>query len=179
MSYNKEELIRKGKLLAYLLRHDKVAFDNGLIDKNGWRRVDELIEKYGYTYQMLEAITATNNKKRYAFSLDKLLIRARQGHSIPVDVGLTEASPPEILYHGTSLAAYISHISKEGIKPMSRQFVHLSADYNTAVTVGKRHGGNPYVIKIDTCRMLENNYKFWLSENGVWLTKAVPTGYFI
>lgn len=178
MSYEKD-LVNKGKHLAFLLRHDKDAFNAGLIDNNGWRDVKELCREHGYTAKMLDDIVETNNKKRYEFSNDKRKIRARQGHSITVDVELTEAIPPKMLYHGTSIKTYYDHIIKEGLKPMSRLHVHLSSDIETAKTVGARHGGsqNVVVLRVDTKAMSEDGFKFYQSNNGVWLTEHVPVDY--
>lgn len=105
-----KDLVRKGKHLAFLLRHDtKYQFD-----EHGWREVSDLIKNQGYTMQELEEIVETNNKKRYKFSDDKKKIRARQGHSIPVDVELKETTPPDVLYHGTA-TRFLDSILKQGI----------------------------------------------------------------
>ena len=178
MSYEKQ-LINKGKRLAFLLRHDKEAFDAGLIDKHGWRLVSELIREQGYTPKLLDDIVATNNKNRYEYSDDKRCIRARQGHSIPVDVELQPATPPDILYHGTSEKMYWNTIIKEGLKPMSRLYVHLSADEETAEMVGKRHSKQIIIIRINAKQMAADGYEFFLSTNGVWLVKEVPAKYFM
>ena len=173
---NKKELLTvKGKELAFLLRHDKESYEKGLIDGNGWRNVSELIEKHGYSAELLEEIVETNNKKRYEFNEDHTKIRARQGHSINVDVGLSEAEPPAILYHGTS-SDVIDAILKEGIKKGSRLYVHLSKDTETATNVGSRHG-TPCLLSIDTKKMYEDGVKFYLSNNGVWLTEFVDPKY--
>lgn len=124
---------------------------------------------------MLEEIVRTDNKQRYSFNEDKTLIRANQGHSIPVDVELTKAVPPDILYHGTG-EKYVSSIDKEGLLPKSRLYVHLSKDEDTAVNVGKRHG-KPVVYKVDARKMQEDGFEFFLSVNGVWLTKEVTVKY--
>lgn len=175
---NKEkELVNKGKHLAFLLRHDKDAFDAGLIDKYGWRSVSELVNKQGYTRQLLDEITDTNNKKRYEFNADKSKIRARQGHSIPVDVELKEVVPPDILYHGTA-TRFLDSIFKKGLVKGNRLHVHLSGDEETATKVGSRHG-IPYVLKVDAKKMYDEGYKFYLSNNDVWLTDSVPAEYLI
>ena len=176
--FTEKQLVKRGKELSFLLRHDKESFDAGLIDRNGWRSVSELCKSYGFAALLIETIVDTNNKKRYEFSSDKRKIRARQGHSIPVDVELTETMPPDILYHGTSKKAYFGSIVKEGLKPMTRLHVHLSPDRETAIKVGSRHG-EPYVILIDAKKMSEDGYKFYLSNNGVWLTSDVSAKYFI
>ena len=172
-----KELINKGKHLAFLLRHDKNAFNAGLIDNNGWRSVSELIKEHGYTKQLLDEITDTNNKKRYEFNTDKSKIRARQGHSIPVDVELKEVIPPDVLYHGTA-TRFLDSIFKKGLVKGDRLHVHLSGDEETAVKVGSRHG-SPYVLKVDAKKMCEDGYKFYLSNNDVWLTDSVPSEYLI
>ena len=172
---NKELLITKGKELAFLLRHDKEAFDNGLIDQNGWRNVSELVSDKGYSVDLIEEIVVTNNKKRYEFNEDHTKIRARQGHSINVDVGLTEAEPPKVLYHGTS-SDVLDSIMGEGIKKGTRLYVHLSKDKETAINVGSRHG-TPYVLEIDSEQMYKDGVKFYLSNNGVWLTEFVDAKY--
>ena len=172
---NEKELILEGKHLAFLLRHDKEAFENGLIDHNGWRSVSELIKSQGYTKELLDGIVETNNKQRYEYNGDKTKIRARQGHSINVDVGLTETMPPNILYHGTSTKA-LESIYKQGIVKGERIYVHLSKDEETALKVGSRHG-TPYVLVIDSEQMYKDGIKFYLSSNGVWLTDYVDSKY--
>ena len=173
---NKKELLtEKGKELAFLLRHDKEAFDNGLIDQNGWRNVSELVSDKGYSVDLIEEIVVTNNKKRYEFNEDHTKIRARQGHSINVDVGLTEAEPPKVLYHGTSNDV-IDSIMREGIKKGTRLYVHLSKDKETATNVGARHG-TPHVLEINSEQMYKDGVKFYLSNNGVWLTDYVDNKY--
>ena len=168
--------IRMGKRLAFLLRHDKEALMLGKIDEHGWRKVEEL-EVMGFTRGLLDEIVATNNKQRFEYSDDGKKIRARQGHSINVDVELAETTPPDVLYHGTA-TRFLESIYAEGLVHGNRLYVHLSADEATAINVGKRHG-TPFVIKIDCRKMLADGCKFYLSNNGVWLTKQVLPEYFI
>ena len=171
-----EYIVKKGKWLAKLLRHDKEALRLGKIDEHGWRMVEEL-EDMGLSRELLDVIVATNNKQRYEYSPDGKKIRARQGHSINVDVELTETTPPDVLYHGTA-TRFMESIYAEGLVPGNRLYVHLSADEATAIKVGSRHGA-PSVIKIDCRKMIADGHKFYLSNNGVWLTKLVLPEYFI
>lgn len=166
-----ENLITKGKKLSFLLRHDKEYN----FDKNGWRTVSDLIKNHGYTLEELNEIVDTNDKKRYEFSEDKKKIRARQGHSINVDVELKEETPPNTLYHGTA-TRFLESIYKNGINSGNRQYVHLSKDEETAIDVGKRHG-TPFVIQVDAKKMNEDGIVFFLSNNGVWLTQFVDKKY--
>lgn len=124
---------------------------------------------------ILEQIVRTDSKQRYSFNDDKSLIRANQGHSVNVDVELKEKEPPEYLYHGTG-EKYVESINQDGLIPKSRLYVHLSKDIETAENVGRRHG-KEVVYRIDSGQMYRDGYKFYLSENGVWLTKEVPVKY--
>lgn len=165
------DIIRKGKRLAFLLRHD----ENYQFDEHGWREVSDLIANHGYTMELLDEIVETNNKKRYEYSEDKSKIRARQGHSVNVDVELKEMTPPDTLYHGTAETT-VPAIMKEGILKMNRIHVHLSQTIATAINVGTRHG-NPAVLRINARQMHEDGIKFYLSNNGVWLTDYVSIKY--
>lgn len=178
-------LTDKGKQLSWLLRHDVKAYTlKGLIDHNGWRSVDEICNNYNYSRELLDEIVESNNKKRYEYNDDKTKIRARQGHSINVDVGLTELSFNDILhkspflYHGTSRNV-IDIIRNEGLKPQSRQYVHLSPDVETAVNVGRRHGGKTCVITIDALEMKRDGKKIYISNNGVYNVDCVEPKYFV
>lgn len=167
------------KFISLILRHHPEAAYIQL-DEHGWADVDQLISginKSGkkINRDILEEIVRTDNKQRYSFNEDRTLIRANQGHSVPVDVELKEQEPPEILYHGTAERFYNS-IKAEGLKPMGRLYVHLSKDVETAVNVGKRHG-KPIVLKISSGRMFQDGQAFYLSANGVWLTQKVDIKY--
>lgn len=172
--------VRIGKYISFILRHHPEAAGIEL-DKNGWADTQELIcavrKKYqGFDMAQLEYIVENNDKKRYSFNEDKSKIRARQGHSVDVDVELKKVKPPEFLYHGTA-RRFLFSIMKNGIVPGSRLYVHLSPDEETAGKVGSRHG-EPAILKINAGEMEAAGYSFYLSENGVWLTKLVPTEYF-
>lgn len=167
----------RSKQLAYLLRHDQDAWKLGKIDDNGWRNTVELQEDYGYTQDELQEIVDTDTKGRYELSENKLHIRALQGHSIPVEVdNIVESIPPDILYHGTPEKNKDS-ILKRGLLKGSRLYVHLSADYDTALNVGKRRSGPTIVFKIKASEMYKNGAKFLKSKNGVWLCDQVHPKY--
>lgn len=166
------------KFISLILRHKPSEIGIEL-DEHGWANVTELIKginkRQPFNMAQLEEIVSTDNKQRYSFNEDKTLIRANQGHSIPVDVELKEVTPPDVLYHGTG-EKFVSSINKLGLIPKSRLYVHLSKDIETATNVGKRHG-NPIVYSVDCKKMIVDGYKFYLSVNDVWLTKEVPVKY--
>ena len=112
------------------------------LDEHGWARTEDLIagiaKSRPFDMQMLEEIVRTDSKQRYSFNEDKTLIRANQGHSIPVDVELEQKTPPDVLWHGTG-EKYVESINRIGLIPKSRLYVHLSKDYEIAKTVGNRH----------------------------------------
>ena len=171
-------LTDSSKFLSLILRHKPETIGIKL-DEHGWADVSELISGISKTrpfdMKMLEEIVRTDSKQRYSFNEDKTLIRANQGHSIPVDVELEKKTPPEFLYHGTG-EKFVSSIDKEGLRSKSRLYVHLSKDTETAVKVGSRHG-KPVVYRVEAGKMADDGYEFFLSVNGVWLTKAVPAEY--
>ena len=171
-----QEINDWSKKLAFLLRHDKLGFEQGKIDKEGFRNVNELTSDQNFTIGLLEKIVNSDSKGRYEFNQEHTKIRARQGHSIPVDVGLEEKEPPEYLYHGTS-TRFMNSIFKEGLKPQSRLYVHLSQDLETARKVGLRHGGQLLILTIRTGEMAKDGIKFFQSKNGVWLVKKIDTKY--
>lgn len=171
-------LTKTSRYISLILRH-KPEVIGITLDEHGWADVQQLIAGVSKTnpinMEILEEIVRTDDKQRYSFNEDKTLIRANQGHSIPVDVELPERKPPAILYHGTG-EKYVPYIDQDGLIPKSRLYVHLTDKYDTAVTVGKRHG-RPVVYEIDSAKMVEDGYVFYLSVNGVWLTKRVPVMY--
>ena len=166
------------KYISLILRH-KPEVIGITLDEHGWANVDELIEGVSKTHpltmELLEEIVVEDEKQRYSFNEDKTMIRANQGHSIPVDVELEEKEPPMVLYHGTG-EKYVESIDQIGLVPKSRLYVHLSADIQTALKVGQRHG-RPIVYRIDAEKMYKDGIRFFLSKNGVWLTDSVPVQY--
>ncbi|TDW46040.1 putative RNA 2'-phosphotransferase [Flavobacterium sp. 270] len=176
---NEKEIKSTSKFLSLVLRHSPETIHLKL-DENGWANVEELITKCNQhqkkiDLELLNIVVETNDKKRFTFNEDKTKIRASQGHSIEVELNLKEALPLEFLYHGT-VEASIHGIKEKGLQKMSRQHVHLSKDKETAIKVGSRRG-KPIILKVEARRMQEAGFKFYLSENEVWLTDEVPAKY--
>lgn len=170
---------RIGKFLSLVLRHDPQKI-NLELDEQGWADVKELIEKckkhrYHFSIEDLIEIVETNDKKRYSFNEKGNKIRANQGHSIDIELGLTPIMPPEFLYHGTA-TRFLTSIMEKGIIKGSRQHVHLSKDKETATKVGARHG-KPIILTIMSGKMYEDGVLFYQSDNGVWLTDYVDIKY--
>lgn len=177
----KKNLIGKSKFMSLVLRHNpgKIGLE---LDEHGWADVQTLIDKSGTKFGGLslaeiQEIVATNDKKRFMFSDDGQQIRASQGHSINVDLELTKRVPPELLYHGTATKS-VTSIRLQGIQPLARQYVHLSVTPEIAREVGARHG-KPVIINVLAQQMHSNDYAFYLSENGVWLTAEVPVAFLV
>lgn len=170
-------MTRISKYLARHLRHDPQRI--GLtLDPGGWVRVEELLRAAGehgfaITAEELREVVAANDKRRYTIDDDR--IRASQGHSVPVDLGLAVVEPPEVLYHGT-VGRFMAAIRQEGLRPMSRHHVHLSPDRQTATRVGARRGV-PVVLVVAAGVMHADGHTFLRSDNGVWLVDHVPPGY--
>ena len=168
------------KFLAVVLRHkpEEVGLT---LDKQGWCDTENLVDAFSkkfddFTMKDLEEIVSKDNKGRYAFNDDKTLIRAVQGHSVKcVDIKFNEVDAESMrgkLFHGTG-EKYVESILSQGLIPKSRQYVHLSDNYATAVKVGQRHG-KPVVFKINIDNLKKHGIKLYKSENNVYLAKAVP-----
>ena len=176
------DIVKTSKFLSLILRHQPELIHLEL-DGCGWAVVDELIDKINnyhnnqekLTREHLDAVVDQNNKKRFAYSEDGKRIRASQGHSINIDLNLQPSTPPYKLYHGTS-ADQIKSIIKDGLLKMNRQHVHLSDNTATAKNVGARHS-RPVIFIVDTVSMINDNCKFYKSENGVWLVDYVHPKY--
>lgn len=169
--------VKISKYLAKHLRHrpERIGLT---LDAGGWARVPDLLDAaarhgFPFTRAELEHVVAVNDKRRYALDGDR--IRAVQGHSIDVDLGLPAVPPPELLYHGTTDAAAPA-IRREGLRRMDRHAVHLSPDTETARRVGARRG-RPVVLVVEAGRMAADGHEFRVSANGVWLADAVPPEY--
>ena len=170
---------RLSRTLSLVLRHDPGVI--GLkLDEHGWARIDELLDclnRKGKRIDLglLEKIVVESDKQRFRISDDGKMIRANQGHSISIELDLEEEEPPEWLYHGTA-SRFMDAIEREGLQKQSRHHVHLSPDQEIARKVGARHG-KPVVLEVAAQLMAKHGYRFFLSENGVWLTDAVPPDY--
>lgn len=164
--------------MSLALRHEPARF--GLApDRAGWVPVTDLLDGLRMTRAELDAVVAGNDKQRFAVERGPdgvERIRANQGHSIPVDLELTPAVPPDRLYHGTGRAV-LNSILAGGLHRGGRHHVHLSSDVDTARRVGARRGGAVVVLTVDAAAMARDGHVFYRSANGVWLTDAVPVDY--
>jgi putative RNA 2'-phosphotransferase len=160
--------------LTKALRHTPKMF-HLILDSNGWASVSQVLHNVGITMEELIEIVETNDKQRLAFNADRTMIRANQGHSIPIDLGLKPVTPPHTLYHGTAIQN-VAPIRKEGLIKGTRHHVHMSDDSTSAVSVGRR-SGTAVLLVIDAPKMIKDGYKIYQSENGVYLTDHVPSKY--
>jgi putative RNA 2'-phosphotransferase len=169
--------VKVSKYLSKHLRHrpERIGLT---LDAGGWVRIDTLIaaaaaHHFPFSREELDHVVAANDKQRFAIEGDR--IRASQGHTVEVDLGLEPAVPPPYLYHGT-VARVLEPIRAEGLLPMDRHDVHLSPDRETATRVGARRG-RPVVLAVDAGAMHRDGHVFRVSANGVWLTEEVPPRY--
>ncbi|MGW5048631.1 RNA 2'-phosphotransferase [Streptomyces griseoluteus] len=169
--------VKVSKYLSKHLRHQPERI--GLtLDPAGWVEIDTLLAAaaaHGFPISRaeLDHVVAVNDKRRFAVEGGR--IRASQGHTVEVALGLPPATPPPYLYHGT-VAGSLDAIRAEGLRPMNRHAVHLSADRETATRVGARRG-RPVILAVEAGAMHRDGHVFHVSANGVWLTDAVPPRY--
>lgn len=176
---NETRLVKISKFLSKHLRHDPEGLGLTLAP-GGWVAVDDLLaactrRRFGLSRTELDEVVAQNSKQRFSFDEAGTRIRANQGHSVEVDLQLAPSAPPVVLYHGTGHQT-AGLIGREGLEKMRRRHVHLSADIETARAVGARHG-RPVLFAVDAAAMASAGHLFYRSDNGVWLTDAVPPGF--
>lgn len=166
--------LKASKRLSYLLRHSQ---DPLYVDlRGGWAPVKTILQELGLTRAELDEIVASDTKGRYSYNSAGTKIRANQGHSIEgVMIDMERPDPPEFLYHGTA-TRFLDTILCEGLRPMRRQYVHISPDFETAVSVGKRHG-KPVVLAIRAREFVADGHDLFRSANGVWQATFVPVRY--
>lgn len=170
---------RISKTLSYWLRHDPGAGSLEL-DPSGWASVDRVLaalRQAGLPHgaDELAGLVAASDKQRFELSGDGQSIRARQGHSVPVNLGWPATRPPEFLFHGT-VERFLASILADGLRPIKRHHVHLSGDVETARAVGARRG-EAVILRVLAGRMAAAGGLFLLTSNGVWLTETVPPEY--
>ena len=173
---NETRLIKISKFLSKHLRHDPEGLGLTLAP-GGWVGVDDLLaacacRRFAVSRAEMEEVVAQNSKQRFSFDPTGTRIRANQGHSVQVDLQLLPATPPALLYHGTGHQT-ADLIGRMGLDKMRRHHIHLSADMETARTVGARHG-RPVIFAVDAAAMARAGHLFYRSDNGVWLTDTVP-----
>lgn len=175
------DYISLSKEVSYILRHHPKKY-NLKLDENGFVNINELLlqlnknNKYDkvITKEDLECVVFHSDKKRWEINGE--MIRALYGHSTSQNIIKTSATPPNILYHGTTHKA-LNEILKVGLKPMSRQYVHMSIDIETAVKTGQRRESNPVILKIDSKKALSDGIKFYKGNEEIWLAEAMPSKY--
>ena len=164
------EIVKLSKLMAFVLRHQPSSVGITLTSE-GWVELETLSTALETSIEKIMEVVTADSKQRFTVSAGQ--IRAAQGHSIPLSMTFVESTPPEFLWHGT-VEAFLAPIMSEGLLPMSRQFVHLSASVETATTVAKRRSGEVILLKVETASFIKAGHKLMQAENGVWLTEHVP-----
>lgn len=173
------DYIKLGKEITYALRHAPWEYELEMDDK-GFVDIRQLLlaineeNKYSKVIDRSDIIKVieVSNKKRLEISGEK--IRAMYGHSFPMQITYKEGIPPVVLYHGTA-KRFLNSIKKEGLKPMSRQYVHLSEDIETAKMVGKRRDSDPVILYINTIEAIKAGVKFYKANDKVWLCKQLSS----
>lgn len=175
----KEHSTKISKKMSYLLRHDP---EDLVMDEYGFVSVYDLLLKINDNYKHFDitindlyTIVQVNDKQRFRFNENKTLIKANQGHSIKIQHDFEEKEPPAVLFHGAP-NSILEILHKEGLKKMKRHHVHLSIDKHTAAKVGSRRGRYT-VLTVNALDMYADDYKFYITHNGVWLTDNVPSKY--
>ncbi len=174
-----KHLVSISKYMSFILRHKPETI--GLkLDENGWASATDLIEnttKFKLDLNTIKLVVETNDKQRFSLDNEKGLIRANQGHSVDINLGLEPRTPPPKLLHGTA-ERFLGSINKTGLTKQKRHHVHLSESSEVAIAVGSRYG-KPVLLEVDTKLMFEEGYQFFRSVNNVWLVEDVPPKFIV
>lgn len=169
---------RLSRTLAHALRHAPWLYELE-VDGEGWAPVEQLLRALrrkratwrDLDRQDLQEMMRRSDRERYEIRNDR--IRALYGHSLEGKLSMEEARPPEALYHGTSPGA-AGRIRREGLRPMGRQYVHLSSDRATAREVGLRKADDPVVLRVAAAEAHGSGLAFYRGNERVWLADRVP-----
>jgi putative RNA 2'-phosphotransferase len=152
------------------------------MDPNGWVRIEAFLRAVGEKYPEWARLSKNDlllmiqhsDKRRHEISGGR--IRALYGHSIAERLAKTPGNPPNYLYHGTDAIA-ADRILADGLKPMQRQYVHLSIDINTARQVGRRKTSRPVILRINAKDAHEHGARFYEGNESVWLADEIPSSF--
>lgn len=176
------DYIGLSKEISYALRHAPWEYELEM-NEEGWVPVEQLLDALHRTEKWsniceadLNEMIEKSEKKRHELAGGK--IRALYGHSMPMKILKEDKMPPNVLYHGTA-RRFVESISKNGLLPQSRQYVHLSQDIETAENVGKRHDDKPCILIIDAKTAWNDGIKFYFGNEKVWLADAIPSRYIV
>jgi putative RNA 2'-phosphotransferase len=173
-----EDLVRLSKTISHALRHNPEGY--GLrLDNEGWVPVEELLCALRQRHEAwrwvsvtdLDSMIAASERQRFELRAGK--IRAFYGHSTVERVEKQSAIPPALLYHGTTPQA-ANAIQQEGLKPMKRQYVHLSTSEQTARVVALRRTTRPVLLHIIALEAHHQGILFYPGNQDIWLADAIP-----
>ena len=180
MGADTRRLIKLSKFLSLILRHQPERFALA-IDGEGWASLSEVMEvlkglpnfRWATRADVLAVVEEGTADSKHRFEVQGDRIRARYGHSFAQPIRYEPCSPPPVLYHGTSRKA-LAAIRRDGLRPMERQYVHLSPDPETAAHVGARHDDPPVILAVRAAEAYAAGVEFYRADEAVYLAKHVP-----
>lgn len=180
MAAEPSRIVKLSKFLSLILRHQPERF--GLtLDEEGWASLPEVLEilhglpnfRWATRADVLELVEKGSGDGKRRFEVAGERIRARYGHTVSLQADLLPCTPPPRLYHGTSRRA-LQQIRREGLRPMRRQYVHLSADPATAARVGARHSPGPVVLTVRAAEAATAGILFYQADESTYLANGIP-----
>jgi putative RNA 2'-phosphotransferase len=167
------------KQLSWILRHEAERLDLA-IDPEGYVRLDAVLDVIRrdhprVTEADIRAVVEEVEQRKQRFSIAGEWIRANYGHSLAMRIAQEAAVPPDKLFHGTTVAA-LEAILREGLRPMQRQYVHLTPDAELARSVGSRHG-KPCLVQVDARHAHAAGVVFYRANRSFWLAEQIPAAF--
>ena len=178
---NGGQLRRVSKALALILRHDAARLELAM-DPEGFVAIAEVVDALtrmgiAANEELIRQVVAGVDPHKQRYTIVEDHIRANYGHSLERRINHLPATPPAVLFHGTTLAVK-DKVLREGLQPMARQYVHLTTDRELARQVGARRGA-PCVLRVDAFGASAAGIVFMPANEFFWLALRVPGEYLV
>ncbi|WP_233493746.1 RNA 2'-phosphotransferase [Halanaerobium sp. ST460_2HS_T2] len=163
------------------MRHHPEDFDLKLA-ADASVKTDELLQALSKKYKNITKndlikLVQNDSKERFRFLDGRKRIRASYGHSIDgVNPDYRAVKPPKILYHGTRPEVK-DIILASGLKPMKRNYVHLSVEIQEAEKVALRRTSKPVIFKIKALKAHQEGQNFYKTAANIYLTDKISAKY--
>jgi putative RNA 2'-phosphotransferase len=168
--------VRLSRLLALVLRHrpEEVGLS---LNAGGFAPLEAVGQAIagqpGWESLTVADVAAVAEADPRRYEVRDGMIRARYGHTVTVEQPGEVAVPPEWLYLGGSPAS-AAELPAEGLRPQTRQHVHLSTTPGLAREVGQRHASDAVVVVIFARRAHTAGIEFRRAGPTLYLTGSIP-----
>ena len=168
---------RFSRWMAYVLRHNPERYvlqpdPHGYVDFDAFMRIAQRRYPALATERLRELITASEPAR---FEVSGGRLRARYGHSIPVEPAGLPVEPPPALYYGLETPRAEAALA-DGLQPSDRRMLHISGTAEDAAAVARRRSDQPAILRVLAPEAARAGVAFY-REGKVYLAAAVPAAF--